>query len=199
MYALGTAATAASSDFIVAVCAKLGWEPRSPDFFGLDIELDAICAAFTASAEPESKVYEDRRGRLEMDGFKIDAVLAYRRKTASGSVETPPEAPTSIDLVLLQARNKGKWTARRSKRISERLRRIFGADGNALSGANPHFVALGGEPPESTAMAAWPLWMAGESGVAHWLPLERSQREVSLIRCDRNLQPSPGGAYWKLE
>ncbi len=200
LYALGPAASAPSPGFLAAVCAELGWDPRRPDFFGQDIELDAILAAFTVAASPEASVFEDRSGRMEMDGFKIDAFLAFRAKAASAAESAPPDETPAVDVVLIHARNAGKWTARRTKRLSERLRRVFGDDGRALGGARPHFLAVGGERPGLEATVAWPLWMRGRSGAAHWLPFEeRPQGEVAVLRCDRHYRPHRGGAYWKLE
>jgi hypothetical protein len=201
---LGPTELIPSSRFLDAIAGELGFDTSSPDFFGFDIELDAIFAAFnaavtfSATAVPESNLFEDRRGRMEMDSLKIDALLAYRRPTGTEDYSVDSKAKSMFDLILIQGRDGGKWTGRRTKRIAERLRRVFGNDGTLLSGAKAHFVAIGGDRPGRSATAVWPLWMRREEGSPAWIPFVRSEGEVSIIRCDRHGRPRKTGEFWKL-
>lgn len=201
---LGPTELIPSPRFLKTIGSELGFDAAAPDFFGFDIELDAIFAAFHAAATfsttavPESNLFEDRRGHMEMDGLKIDALLAYRRPAGTEDYSVDSKATSMFDLVLIQGRNGGKWTGRRTKRIAERLRRVFGNDGTLLSGAKAHFVAIGGDRPGRTATAAWPLWMRREEGSPAWIPFVRSEGEVSIIRCDRHGRPRRTGEHWKL-
>jgi hypothetical protein len=197
-YILGPAKIVPSSSFLESLGAELGLELKAPDFFGLAIELDTLYAAFMAAATPSKELFEDRRGYIEMDRFKIDAVLAYRSPIGENDAPAGSGEAPAIDLILIQGRNSGKWTGRRSKRIAERMRRVFGDDGRALPHARVRFVALGIERPNNAATAAWPAWMLHAGGTSTWLPFGRAEGELRVIRCDRHGRPRASGDFWKL-
>lgn len=159
-----------------------------PVFFAVDVELDAVYAAFAAvfafGAGLEFPL-EDRRGFLELDGIAADAALG--RRLPDGSVE----------LVLFGARTSGRWASRRFRRTADRLRRVFGDDGSALPGVVPRFVALGPERPGPAQTSAWPRWMVRRDGEAAWLPYAKGGDELSPARCDRKGRPRRGGEYWR--
>ena len=159
----------------------------SPVFFALETELDSIyAAAVCASRVSSGRIIDDRRGMMEMDGQCLDAVLAF--KAADGS----------LDLVMLYARLSGKWAGRRFRRLTDRLRRVFGEDGKGFSGIRPRFVALGPERPGPAQTATWPAWMRLADGTSLWIPYSKSPEELAVKRCDRKGQPRRIGEYWKL-
>ncbi len=168
-----------------------GFVPLSvvpPTFFAVDVELDAVYAAFAAPSALGSGAsfpLEDRRGFLELDGIAVDAVLG--RRLPDGSAE----------LVLFVARTSGRWASRRFRRIADRLRRVFGDDGAALPGVVPRFVALGPERPGPSQTSSWPRWMARKDGTSFWLSYARDGDELSLTRCDRKGRERRGGEYWR--
>jgi hypothetical protein len=163
-------------------------------FYAIDVELDAIYAAFTAvdaeghagAGDPAAAPIDDRRGMMEMDGMCADAVLGIRAEDGT------------VDLVLFSAKVSGKWSGRRFRRLSDRLRRVFGEDGTALSGVRPHFAALGPERPGPLQTAAWPAWMRRDDGTAAWMQLEKAKEELRVVRCDRRGRPRRIGEFWKL-
>lgn len=160
----------------------------SPEFFAIDVELDAVYAAFSAPAALGSGAafpLEDRRGFLELDGIAVDAALG--RRLPDGASE----------LVLFAARTSGRWASRRFRRIADRLRRVFGDDGAALPGVVPRFVALGPERPGPSQTAAWPRWMTRKDGTANWLAYGRASDELSPTRCDRKGRERRGGEFWR--
>lgn len=163
-------------------------------FYAIDVELDAIYAAFTAveaegvagATDPAAAPVDDRRGMLEMDGMCADAVLGFRAKDGTTS------------LVLFSAKVSGKWSGRRFRRLSDRLRRVFGEDGSALPGVRPRFAALGPERPGPVQTAAWPGWMRRDDGTAAWMQLDKSKEELRVVRCDRRGRPRRIGEFWRL-
>lgn len=159
-----------------------------PEFFAVDIELDAVFASFSVRGSDPDRMepVDDRRGFLELDGITLDAALA--RKLPDGSV----------DLVLFAAKTSGKWAARRFRRISDRLRRVFGEDGRALGGVQPRFVALGPERPGPAQTTAWPRWMCRADGASRWIEYGKNPQELAIVRCDKKGRPRRVGEYWKL-
>jgi len=189
----GSAALRPSSDFLAALRAELGAGPnavfaRDPAFFSPEIELDAVFAAAVASSsDPSARVFDDRRGMLEMDGIFLDAALAFI------------EDDGTCDLVLASAKLSGKWSGRRFRRLSDRLRRVFGEDGTAFPSIRPRFVALGPARPGPAQTAAWPAWMRRADGAAHWLPFEKEPDELFIQRCDKWGKPRRIGTFWRFD
>lgn len=158
-----------------------------PSFFGLEVELDDVYAAAVASSRiKETTIYDDKSGMLESDGACLDAVFAYKRNNGT------------IELVLCFAKLNGKWAGRRFRRLSNRLRRTFGENGDAFRGIVPHFVALSPVRPGVEQTSSWPAWMRRADGRSFWLPFGKDPDEIAIIRCDRKGRPRRIGNYWKL-
>jgi hypothetical protein len=160
----------------------------APAFFAADLELDAIYAAcvVAAAATENRSLFDDSRGLMEMDGSRIDALLAYK------------DAQGIVNVVLMYAKPNGKWSSRRSRRLVDRLRRIFGDDGKVFAGVRPRFVAFCPTRPGPVQTAQWPAWMKRNDGSAYWLSHSRGKDELKIIRCDKRGRPRRIGEFWKL-
>jgi len=177
-------------EFLDALRNELSLDAAAPDYFSLDLELDALCAAFKAASQGGGEgtfpLVDDRRGFLEMDGFRFDAVLAY-----GGSAGT-------TELVLILSRAKANWSGRRMRRIINRLKHVFGNDGLGLSGAKPRLVLMSPERPSKDDTSYWPAWTVKADGSANWLPLEIPEGELRIQRCDKRGRRRRVGEYWRL-
>lgn len=187
----GAASGRPESAFVSALAAEAGTPDREPDFFAVDVELDAIASAFLGASffgDPELPPFHDKRGIVAFDGLCVDAVAAYRRE-GEGS---------PIALILMEAKSSGKWGGRNFRVLTARLRDVFGEDGKGLIGAAPIFVALGPDRPVPTKTAAWAPWMRRGDGSSLWLPYGRTKEELRTIRCDRRGRPRRMGDCWKI-
>lgn len=200
---LGDQQSLPSPFFLQSLQSELGMASRIPAFFSTDVELDSLYAAFSlagaglagsspnqgdAEGPPAYPIVDDRRGLLEQDGFRFDAVAAYR---SDGAVHPPV-----WDLVLFLSRPSGKWHGRRMRRIIGRLLHVFGEEGKALSGVRPRLVALGPERPASPITDSWPSWARRKDGTCFWLPLRKSDTELRILRCDKRGKRRRAGEYW---
>ncbi len=187
----GNSALRPSQEMLAAIADETSVPDRVPDFFGLDVEIDALIAAFLGAktyGDSEAPPIHDRRALLEFDGLAIDAVAAYR-----GEQEGDP-----ITLVLLEAKASGKWGGRSSRILFARLREAFGEDGTGLPGARPLLITLCPDRPVPAKTAAWAAWMKNEDDSGRWIPYGRKKDEIRIVRCDRRGHPRRIGEYWKL-
>ncbi len=188
---LGSAAAMPRPEFLAALHAELGLGAAQPVHFSFDVELDTLYAAFSAAAA-DGEVdalppIDDRRGILEMDGFRFDAALAYRDE---------PTGP--VDLVLLVGRSRVRWDGRRIRKVMSRLRHVFGDDGTAVPGAYPHLVLLSPERPTIQVSSRWPAWTTRPDGSAYWLKMGPAEPELRVVRCDKRGKKRPIGDYWRI-
>lgn len=193
----GSAALMPSAEFLRRLGGELsaagsdvdadGVFASDPVFFAPEIELDAVYAAALAASNDSRAVFDDRRGMLEMDGLSLDLALAY--ETGNGGHR----------LVLGYGKLSGKWSGRRFRRLSDRLRRVFGEDGDAFPAVKPCFVALGPERPGPAQTASWPAWMRRPDGASYWLPLDKADDELELLRCDKKGRPRRIGDWWRFD
>lgn len=161
---------------------------ESPAFFSIDTELDSIyCAAVAAAGGDWEGIYKDRGGLPELDGLRLDFVLAYRRE--GGAVE----------LVIGCAKLSGRWANRRSRRLSDRLKRVFGESGDAFASITPRFVALSPERPGRSRISSWPRWMRRDDDSSYWIAYRRNDEELKVVRCEKSGRSRAFGRYWKLE
>lgn len=181
-------------DFLLALGSAMGMPCEDFLYFGTDVELDTLYAAFalasctSAEAEGEFPVVDDRRGLLELDGSRFDAVFVY-----PGEGEGAP-----LVMVMVLSRMRGKWTGRRIRRIMNRLRYVFGNDGGALPQVRPRLAIMGPEHPGPKELALWPSWVRGADGRIPWMPLDPKDGELRIARCDKRGKARRIGDYWTL-
>lgn len=180
--------------FLLALSSAMGMPCEDYLYFGIDVELDTLYAAFALASCPGAgvegvfPVMDDRRGLLELDGSRFDAVLVY-----PGEGEGAPWI-----MVMVLSRMGGKWAGHRIRRIMHRLDYVFGNDGRALPQVRPRLAVLGPEYPGPKDLALWPTWVRGAEGRVPWIPLKRTDGELRIKRCDKRGKTRRMGDYWTL-
>lgn len=117
--------------------------------------LDWISAVALLSAPGapawESEVLPNTDGAVKGNQDDIDLVVAF-------------DAAAKSHLILLEAKGVTGWSNRQMNSKAERLKAIFGQEGNRFSHIEPSFAIL--SPAESRGLLSdsWPGWMARRQG-----------------------------------
>jgi hypothetical protein len=81
---------------------------------------------------------------------------------------------------------------------ANRLREIFGNEGNFWPGVAPHFVIMSPKRTAGLELKKWPQWMA-PNGVVGWIQLEILEGLQRVVRCDEQGRDNKAGRFWKVE
>ena len=132
-------------------CEELGKEievkvPRDA-FAAMDYHLDWIAASLWAYRKPENLGSPFPNSDQVVTGTQqdIDLLIAFK-------------AEHYYHLVLLEAKG-GSWNNNQMREKSQRLKRIFGEDGEKHPKVKPHFCLMSPRRPRRLEPEDWPAWM----------------------------------------
>lgn len=114
------------------------------------------------------------------------------------------EQDSTTHLFLVEAKADTGWTVRQIASKARRLRRIFGEDGLAFEGVEPHFVLVSHNPlshldAKLTARHdSPPAWMRPNGKLA-WVQLDMPPERLVITRCDEDGRASKTGERWRVK
>jgi len=117
------------------------------------------------------------------DNSDVDLIVAFAR-----GVKT--------HVVLLEAKGFTKWNRKQLEHKCDRLKRLFGEDGDHFDEVQPHWVFVSpGKPPE----ANWAKWMLEPTTKEpYFLPLPQpGSHKFAITRCDETGKKKDAG-YWRI-
>ena len=159
------------------------------------------------------------RGAFSVTDYHIDSlaavVWAHRRGDVKGIFKNPQQRlvrgnQEDIDLlvgfkddgqyhlVLVEAKGVGSWDNRQLLSKADRLRQIFGCDGDRHPGVVPHFCLMSPRPPQQLKASKWPGWMSKNDGSYFWTKLEFPEERRVSTRCDGSGRQSANGCHFRI-
>jgi hypothetical protein len=101
-------------------------------------------------------------------------------------------------VILIEAKGVTGWTNKQMTSKANRLKDIFGNEGNFWPGVVPHFVIMSPKRTAGLEMKKWPQWMAPNGNVG-WIQLEVLEGLQRVVRCNEQGGEDKGGSFWKVE
>lgn len=154
-------------------------------FAAMDYHLDWIYASlFVSSNETDTRVYPNVDNLIRANQEDIDFLVAYQDGDA-------------CHIILLEAKGVTGFTNRQLQSKVQRLREIFGEEGDKWRGVVPHFAMVSPRKPVRVRSSDWPEWLKPE-GMVTWVSMPLPGRLKSITRCDEEGKASARGNYWKV-
>lgn len=160
---------------------------QAPVFCAMDYHLDWIYASLKLAGDrQDGPVYLNSEGKIRAQQEDVDFLIAG-------------DADDLCHMILIEAKGVTGWTNRQMTSKANRLRDIFGEDGNEWPRVRPHFVIMSPAEPRELDKSGWPKWMTAGSGKVSWVRLPVPEKLKRVVRCDGNGIEGRNGRYWKVE
>ena len=101
-------------------------------------------------------------------------------------------------IVLVEAKGATGWTNKQMRSKADRLRQIFGPDGNRYPGVVPHICLVSPRPPKRLRASEWPKWMSKADGSYIWVELDFPADRIMVTRCDAHGNRSREGNHFRV-
>ena len=155
-------------------------------FVAMDYHLDWIAAGLAYHANPnESGIFSNEDGIVKGSQEDSDLLVAFIKDGI-------------YHLVFLEAKGYSSWTNKQMKSKAERLRLIFGDNGNKYPKVKPYFCMLSSSRPSRLNTDDWPVWMSN-GGTPRWLELELPNDRIKVTRCDSDGKSSNSGGHFRIK
>ena len=153
-------------------------------FAAMDYHLDWIAASLISFYKPNS-IYDNKKQLITANQEDVDFIICYLDNRI-------------YHIVLIEAKLYARWSNSRMASKANRLKRIFGEEGNDWKGVVPHFMLVSPHPKPKNLKVDWPYWMLN-NGEINWIELKVTENLQKVIRCNENGKPDKNGKCWKLE
>ena len=154
----------------------------------MDYHLDWLTAALHAHERGNvDEVFHNRHQRV-IEGGNLDTDLLVAFKDDRG-----------YHIVLLEAKGATGWTNDQMGSKADRLKRIFGNEGNRYPGVVPHYCLASPRPPQQLKAGEWPPWMRKYDGSYFWLELDFPRERNTVTRCDADGKSSKQGQHFRIK
>ena len=157
-------------------------------FLAMDYHLDWIAMALDRAANnetgPKSPFLNKDFPKINENQMDVDLLVAFDRN-AAGQVMT--------HLVLVEAKAYLGWNNPQLDEKAERLKKIFGEDGQRRKFVKPHFVLMTEKRSQGICPDKWPNWMRNGNEV-NWLDYDLPSR-LKITRCTEKGIPSQKGKH----
>ncbi len=172
----------------------------SDAFVGMDYHLDSIEGSLALTHKDKYQHYNKNRKVIFAN---LDASVAGTQQDIDLLVAF--KAESKYHLVLIEAKGYLSWDTQQLYSKGERLRQIFGENGDTYcDDVEPHFVMMSENQPKienwhaDRQPACWPKWMRNNKGaplhLTMCLPAKTNKRRVE--RCDRDGNPAKCEGYF---
>lgn len=169
--------------------AGLNQEIPSNAFVAMDYHLDWIYASLYISSFPNRKVYKRDSKLIIANQEDVDLLVAF------------PDCDDSnkTHLILCECKAESSWTNKQVLSKAERLRSIFGEQGDLFSDiATPHFILISPKRPGKLLEGNIPPFMKPD-GEIPWMKLKMPNNLYKVTRCDGDGKNSINGSFWKAD
>jgi hypothetical protein len=146
-----------SPDFLEQVCKALQLPvPKPPIFCAMDYHLDWIYASLQVAGDrQDGLIYPNSEGKIKAQQEDVDFLIAC-------------DADDVCHMILIEAKGVTGWNNRQMTSKANRLREIFGEDGEGWQGVRPHFVIMSPAEPRKLNKSGWPKWMTADWTCPHF-------------------------------
>lgn len=176
-----------SYDFRQKLGDEIGQGIPENAFAAMDYHFNSLSAALWAHERGDIKgVFENPQQRLVRGNQEdIDLLVGFKEGG-------------QYHLVLVEAKGVGSWENKQMLSKADRLRQIFGCDGDRHPGVAPHFCLMSPRRPQQLKSSHWPEWMSKDDGSYFWTKLEFPDERRVATRCKSNGRRSVKGSYFKI-
>ena len=184
--ALGNTNFNLSEEYRTKLHSVLGIHPPQHSFVAMDYHLDWIHAGLflSSSANQLNKVHENKVPIVTANQEDIDLLVAF-------------EDLGVTHLLMIEAKAATGWTNKQTLSKADRLREMFGEDGEKYPDVKPSFCLTFPSTPRLLESNQWPSWMA-PGGEPIWLELEAPTGRRRITRCDEAGKSSPDGYFFRV-
>lgn len=161
---------------------------KIPDgaFAAMDYHLDWLVAALHAFERGSAdETFDNRQGLVEGNQEDVDLLVAF-------------EDHGRYHLVLVETKATTGWDGDQMRSKADRLRQIFGPEGDRYREVEPHFCLLSPRRPQKLRTTEWPTWMSKGDGTYFWFKLGVDEQRKMVTRCDAAGHPSAQGTHFKI-
>ncbi len=157
-------------------------------FLAMDYHLDWIEMALDRAARretgPKSPFLNKNFSEINKNQQDVDLLIAF---------EADVTGNTTTHLVLIEAKAYLYWNNAQLIEKANRLRVIFGEDGERWKFVRPHYVLMTAKRSQGIRPHAWPKWMRDGDEV-NWLDYDLPSR-LKISRCTENGKLSKAGGF----
>jgi len=183
---LGNEAFTLNPEFRKELQKQLGIPIPADAFSAMDYHIDWLYASLNLARDNDpDKIYPNDDKVIKAQQEDVDWLVAF-------------ESAGINHLILIEAKGVTGWTNKQMLSKANRLREIFGEEGDCWPGVAPHFVIMSPGNPQELDMHKWPRWML-PNGEVIWVELSIPETLRRVVRCDEQGHESIDGRFWKVE
>ena len=184
--ALGNTDFRLSDDFRSRLSEAFGIAVPADALVAMDYHLDWIHASL----------------HLSLPGVDEEAVHINTDSIATGKMEDVDllvafQEGQVTHILLIEAKAETGWSNKQMDSKSQRLEKIFGANGMKHPSVKPHFCMMSPRPPQELNSDTWPGWMSRE-GIPTWLSLSVPKNRRRVTRCNESGETSSDGMFFRI-
>ena len=153
----------------------------------MDYHIDWIAAAVMQYASPEGGNVFENSGEIKGNQEDVDFLIAFK------------DAEGVYRLIFLEAKGYTHWGNAQMHSKAERMKFIFGENGDKYEGVMPYFCLVSSGQPERLDYANWPEWWLKSDGSPYWLNLKLPDNRLMVTRWDAEVcESSQGGKHFSI-
>ncbi|OPY75317.1 MAG: hypothetical protein A4E64_01948 [Syntrophorhabdus sp. PtaU1.Bin058] len=188
--ALGNPGFKISREFRNELAAVLHLQIPEVSFCAMDFHLDWLYASLQLNANNGKKeIHSNDAGIIKGQQEDVDLLVGY-------------QVDNTYHIIIVEAKAFTGWTNSQMDSKADRLREIFGDNGNRWQHVFPHFLLMSPKKPVQLQTARWPKWMIqktqGGQPAPAWIKLQVPSTQIRVSRCDKNGKPNTKGDYWTI-
>ena len=157
-------------------------------FVAMDYHLDWIYASAYLSQEGVSAPdkHPNTAGIISGNQEDVDLIVAF-------------DTDETTHVIMLEAKAETGWTNKQMDSKANRLRTIFGKEGDTFHQLRPHFGLMSPRTPRRLRTDCWPSWMRSPEGGPMWMKLALPPGLRKLTRCDVSGRRDKDGGNFKMQ
>lgn len=186
-YALGNPEFRLGEAFRAALGRAINIAVPDDAYCAMDYHLDWIYAALYASEHGDADVCDNAEEHIKGHQEDVDLLVAFEHDGVT-------------QLVLIEAKAATSWSNDQAGSKTERLTKMFGAEGDRWPRVRPWFVLVSPNAPAKLDLSTWPAWTRGSDGrpIHFQLPVaDRKIKRVTRWNAERACADAKG-KHWKI-
>ena len=168
---------------------EIDLEIPSDAFVAMDYHLDWLAAALRKWKCGNNNTVFGNPAQSVVTGTQqdIDLLIAFKNDA-------------HYYVVLVEAKGVSGWNNAQMLSKANRLKQIFGFDGDCFEKVTPHFCLISPRRPQNLKTREWPKWMKRneDKKPCNWLELDFPCKRIMPVRCNKGGTNSAEGEYFKV-
>jgi len=182
---LGNPTFSPSPIFLKQLGSILNLQIPETVFSAMDYHLDWLYASLQLNQELRA-IYLNQSKIIKGQQQDIDFLIAFNINDF-------------CHIVLIEAKGITPWSNEQMTSKMDRLKDIFGENGDLWDGVIPHFIFISPSKPKKLDMSKWPHWITKTNNEVYWLELAIDSRLNEVFRCDFYGKKNKNGQYWAIK